>query len=141
MRYDKTEEWNRSLRERRPGNGLNASTLAPSGRPPDIGEMDGRISKLEGAFDWIKVTVSLIAAVLIGGIAFIGVQITRVDGRISALSDQVNGLPEKVNANLRDLTSTLSQAISASKQTPPQVILMPAPQIPATAPQTSSPAK
>lgn len=97
--------------------------------------MGDRLSRLEGAFDWIKVTITVIAAVLIGGIAFIGVQITRVDGRVSALSDRVSALsdkvdalPEKVNANLRDLTSTLAQAILASKQVAPQVILLPAPQ-------------
>jgi len=101
--------------------------------------MDGRLSKLEDAFDWIKVTIALIGAVLIGGIAFIGVQITRVDGRISTLSDQVNALPDKVNANVRDLTNTLSQAILASKQTTPQVILLPAPQMPATMPEPVTP--
>ena len=93
--------------------------------------MSDRLSRLAGAFDWIKV----IAAVLIGGIAFIGVQITRVDGRVSALSDKVSALsdkvdasPDKVNANLRELTSTLAQAILASKQGATQVILLPAPQ-------------
>ncbi|HEY0205739.1 MAG TPA: hypothetical protein VGC15_16460 [Acetobacteraceae bacterium] len=90
--------------------------------------MSERLAKLEGAFDWIKVTVALIGAVLIGGIAFVGVQITRVDGRVSALSEKVDALPDRVNANLRDLTNALSQAILASKQVPPQVILMPAPQ-------------
>lgn len=90
--------------------------------------MSDRLSWLEGAFDWIKVTITVIAAVLIGGIAFIGVQITRVDGRVSALSDKVDALPDKVNANLRELTSTLAQAILASKQVAPQVILLPAPQ-------------
>lgn len=90
--------------------------------------MGDRLSRLEGAFDWTKVTITVIAAVLIGGIAFIGVQITRVDGRVSALSDKVDALPEKVNANLRDLTNTLAQAILASRQVAPQVVLLPAPQ-------------
>lgn len=90
--------------------------------------MGDRLSRLEDALDWIKVTITVVAAVLIGGIAFIGVQITRVDGRVSALSDKVDALPDKVNANLRDLTSTLAQAILASKQVAPQVILLPAPQ-------------
>lgn len=99
--------------------------------------MSDRLSRLEGAFDWIKVTITVIAAVLIGGIAFIGVQITRVDGRVSALSDKVDALPDKVNANLRELTSTLAQAILASKQVAPQVILLPAPQT--SMPQPSVP--
>lgn len=120
--------------------------LAPGRKPPDMDAMSERLAKLEGAFDWVKVTVALMGAVLIGGIAFLGVQITRVDDRISALSDKldsrasavdsriaalsekVDALPDRVNANLRDLINALSQAILASKQTPPQVILMPAPQ-------------
>ena len=137
--YEKTTEWNRALDERGRRERSDAVGLAPSGRPPDMSGMDGRLSKLEDAFDWIKVTIALIGAVLIGGIAFIGVQITRVDGRISTLSDQVNALPDKVNANVRDLTNTLSQAILASKQTTPQVILLPAPQMPATMPEPVTP--
>jgi len=86
----------------------------------------------------MKITISVIAAVVIGGIAFIGVQITRVDGRVSTLSDKVDALPDKMNANLRDLTNTLAQAILASKQTAPQVILMPVPQSTTPQPQTTS---
>jgi hypothetical protein len=91
---------------------------------PDLRE---RLAKLEGAFDWLKVALALVMAVVVGGFAFLGVQVTRTDGKVSALSDQVQALPERINANLRDLTKTLSDAITASKQTPPQVILMPAP--------------
>lgn len=90
--------------------------------------MGGRLSRLEGAFDWIKVMIAMISAVVIGGIAFLGVRIARVDSRVSALSEKVDALPERVNANLRDLTNTLAQAILASKQAAPQVIVLPVPQ-------------
>ena len=106
--------------------------------------MGDRVSRLEGALDWVKVTIAVTTAVAIGGVAFIGAQLVRVDGRVSALSDKVSilsekvdALPERVSANLRDLTNTLAQAILASKQTPPQVVLLPAPQIPA--PQQPAP--
>lgn len=101
--------------------------------------MSDRLSRLEGAFDWIKVTIAVISAVVIGSIAFLGVQIARVDSRISALSEKVDALPERVNANLRDLTNTLAQAILASKQTAPQVVLLPAPQPSAPQPRPASP--
>ena len=87
-----------------------------------------RLARLEGASDWIKVSITVIAAVLIGGVAFIGVQIARVDARVSALSEKVDGVPDKVSANLRDLTNTLAQTILAAKQAAPQAIVLPAPQ-------------
>lgn len=93
-----------------------------------MGGMNDRLAKLETGFEWMKVMLALIGTVLIGGMAFLGAQITRVDGRLSALSDKVDALPDKINANLRDLTGTLSQAILAAKAAPPQVILLPVPQ-------------
>ena len=103
--------------------------------PPHPNQMGDRVSRLEGALDWIKVTIAVVTTVAIGGIAFIGAQLVRVDSRVSALSDKVStlsekvdALPERVNANLRDLTNTLAQTILASKQTVPQVVLLPAPQ-------------
>ena len=82
--------------------------IVPPEPPSHINQMSDRLSRLEGAFDWMKITISIIAAVVIGGIAFIGVQITRVDGRISTVSDKVDALPDKMNANLRELTNTLA---------------------------------
>ena len=37
------------------------------------------------------------------------------------------GLPNQINANIRDLTRTLSEAITASKQTPPVQAPLPPP--------------
>ena len=113
--------------------------LAPAGTPPDMGGMNDRLAKLETGFEWMKVTLALIGTVLIGGMAFLGAQITRVDGRLSTVSDRVDGrisalsekvdaLPDRINANLRDLTGTLAQAILAAKAAPPQVVILPAPQ-------------
>jgi len=136
--YENMEKWNRALEERKRLNAPDGAGIVPPEPPSHINQMSDRLSRLEGAFDWMKITISIIAAVVIGGIAFIGVQITRVDGRISTVSGKVDALPDKMNANLRDLTNTLAQAILASKQTAPQVILMPAPQSAAPQPQTTS---
>jgi len=61
----------------------------------------------------------------------------RIDGRIDRLAEKVDALPDKINANLRDLTNTLANSITAARSGPPQVILLPAPQLPApTTPET-----
>ena len=83
--------------------------------------MNECLARLEGAFDSVKIVLTVIVAVMIGGFAFLGVQVTRIDGKVSALSEQVSGLPDKINANMRDLTKTLAEVITASKQMPPQV--------------------
>jgi len=57
---------------------------------------------------------------MIGGFAILSVHITRLDNKFDVL-------PDKINANLQSLTSMLSTAITASKQTPSQVIIIPEP--------------
>jgi hypothetical protein len=89
--------------------------------------MQLQLAKLEGEVNAYKLLFAAIIAILIGGFAFLGVQITRVDGKVSATAAEVQQLPGKINRNLLDLTRTLSDAITAAKQQPPQVILMPAP--------------
>jgi hypothetical protein len=85
--------------------------------------------------DGFKTVLAIFAGVLalsvtisIAGLVFLGNRIDRVETKVAAVSDQITALPEKVSGNLRDLTSAMSQAITASKQAPPQVILMPSPQ-------------
>lgn len=90
-------------------------------------DMQIRLAKLEGALDAYKLLFTLIMAVLIGGFAFLGVQSIRMDGRIAGLSADVQALPGKINGDLQSLTGTLAETIAAAKQTPPQIILMPAP--------------
>lgn len=92
--------------------------------------MNDRLAKLEIGFERMKIMLALIGTILIGGMAFLGAQITRLDGRLFALSDRLDALPDRINANLRDLTSTLFQAILAAKASPPPVVIMPAPPAP-----------
>jgi hypothetical protein len=47
--------------------------------------------------------------------------------RIDSLNDRVNALPNQISGDLRDITKTLAESITAAKQQPPQVILMPSP--------------
>jgi hypothetical protein len=43
------------------------------------------------------------------------------------LAADVQALPGKISADLQNLTRTLADSINAAKQTPPQVLLLPAP--------------
>jgi outer membrane murein-binding lipoprotein Lpp len=121
------------------GGPLPARPIDGGDEPPHLSAMRERLARLEGAFDWLKITLALLAAVVIGGFAFLGVQSNRIDGKVGSLSDQVAALPGQINSNLRDLTKTLSEAILAAKQPPPQVILMPAPQLPQSPPPPAKP--
>lgn len=96
--------------------------------------MQVQLAKLEGEVSAFKLLFAAIIAILIGGFAFLGVQVTRVDGKVSATASEVQGLPEKINGNLLNLTRTLAEAINAAKQAPPQVILMPTPAPPPVMP-------
>jgi hypothetical protein len=98
--------------------------------PPDMSDISGRVAKIEGTISALQLIVGVLAAVIIGGVTFLGVQITRIDNRVANLDSKVDSLPDKINANLLNLTKTLSDAITAAKQQPPQIILMPAPTLP-----------
>ena len=78
-----------------------------------------RIDERKGVYE--KLILALIVALMISGFAILSVHITRLDNKFDVL-------PDKINANLQSLTSMLSNAITASKQTPSQVIIMPDPQ-------------
>jgi hypothetical protein len=71
---------------------------------------------------------------MIGDYAFLGVQAARLDGKlpapdakVSVLSDRMTELPSRISADLRDITRTLAESITAARQTLPQVIVVPVP--------------
>jgi hypothetical protein len=100
---------------------------------------------LEGEFSAFKTMLAVVIAIMLGGFAFLGAQLSRIDsriegvesritgvqdqldGRITGLAADVQALPGKINSDLLNLTRTLADAINAAKQTPPQVLLLPAP--------------
>jgi hypothetical protein len=91
---------------------------------------DARVARLEGVVDGLKhgqtqllVSIGVVAAFVVG----FGIYTLQ---RIDTLSDKVNDLPGKISSELRDITKTLAESITAAKQTPPQMILLPAPQPP-----------
>jgi hypothetical protein len=112
-----------------------AIAMSNDGEGPPGSMENERLAKLEGAVEGFRATQS----VLLGAI---GLVLTVVIGfgiyslnRLDALNARVNDLPGKISSDLRDLTGVLSQAITAARQTPPQVIILPAPQIQPSPPE------
>jgi hypothetical protein len=118
--------------------------------PPDMSEISDRVYRLEGAYDALKVvrpmTVAVVAILLtaaIGAIALLGVQVTRLDGQVARLDGKIDTNAERLNAKLDAIpqrladeframraemaaqTTAIASAVTASKQTPPQVLLVP----------------
>jgi hypothetical protein len=108
------------------------------GGPPDMtSDSNERISRLEGALDGLRhnqtmllAAVGLVLTVLLG-FGFYGMN------RFDRTDNRIEELPGKISSDIRDITRTLSEAITASKQQAPQVILLPAPQ----QPQQTTPSK
>jgi hypothetical protein len=77
---------------------------------------DERIGKLEGMVDGLKhgqtqllVAIGIVAAFVIG-FGFYSVQ------KIDAVNEKVNALPSQIRTELLDLTKTLADEITATKQ-------------------------
>lgn len=99
-----------------------------------------RLAKLEGGYDGLKhghiVTITaagLVSALLLGSVLYLASKVDR-------LGDQVAEVPAKVSAELQRMNQTLLQAVSASKEQPPRVILYPAPAV-VNGPTDTLPAK
>jgi hypothetical protein len=140
----------------------SAGTGGGDGDPPDMSEIGGRLSKLEGAYDALKVVrpmtlvvISLVLAVMIGGFAFVGTQLasvggqvgrldakidanaqrleTKIDASTAKLNDKLDAIPQRLAEEFRAMraemsaqTSAIANAVTAARQTPPQVLLVPA---------------
>jgi outer membrane murein-binding lipoprotein Lpp len=108
------------------------------GVPPDMGEGLGR---LEGAREGLRHSQNLVigaaflVALILVGLGIYELQridqlsdrIDQLSDRIGQVSTRVTNLPGQISGDLRDLTKTLAESITAAKQTPPQVIRVPAP--------------
>jgi len=92
-----------------------------------VARIEGAIDGLRSSIDALRWVVGILALVVIGGISFLGVQITHSDGRIASLESKVDALPDKINSNLLNLSKTLSDAITAARQQTPPIIVLPQP--------------
>lgn len=97
-----------------------------------IGRIEGEISGLKHSQNMMLGGVGLVVAMLaiVAGVV-VGFGIYELQ-RIDQVSKEVGDLPGKISGDLRDITKTLSEAITAAKQAPTQVIMVPAPLPPPT---------
>jgi hypothetical protein len=106
--------------------------------PPrmDIGE---RLARLESAQEWTKVVLGLIGAVIIGGFAFLGVQISRLDTKVDGLGARISAENAATRQELIGVATAIANSITAARQIQPQILPVPMP-TPGPAPN-SPPAK
>lgn len=99
--------------------------------PPHMPPMDDeRLGRLEGAVDGLKRVQDLTAWAVLGvGALLLAISLYSLT-RLDQLGDRVAELPSKVSSELRDITKTLAESITAAKQQQPQIILMPPPVLP-----------
>jgi len=110
-----------------PSNAAGGGGVDGGGSGAHVPDMEVRLARLEGEFSAFKTMLAAVIAIMLGGFAFLGAQLSRMDSRITGLEADVQALPGKINGDLLNLTRTLADAINAAKQTPPQVLLLPAP--------------
>jgi hypothetical protein len=98
-----------------------------SGGGAAMNDVTGRLAKLDEAVDGLKrsqtVTnwlVGLSITIVLGVAAISTAQFWRVE-------DKLDAIPGKISSDMRDITRTIAASITASKQSPPQVLLVPAP--------------
>src|SRR5947207_5634517 len=90
----------------------------------DLGE---RLARLESAMDWNKIVLGMLGAVVIGGFAFLGVQINRLDTKVDALGARIDAQGAATRQELIGLATAISNSITAARQIQPQVIVVPTP--------------
>jgi len=92
--------------------------------------LEARLANVEGSIQGLSQSQNILGLLVgIVGAFVIGFGIYNLQ-RVDALTDKVGALPGQISSDMRDLTKTLAETITAAKQQPPQVILMPAPQLP-----------
>ena len=101
--------------------------------------MEARIAKLEGALEGLKFSFTLLAslvallmAVTLGGFAFTGVQMNRLDGKIDGMGSRIDGVSRQLAEEFRAMrvetaaqTSAIANSITAARQIQPQIVVMP----------------
>lgn len=114
------------------------STAGTSGGDSHIpDDMNVRVSKLEGEFGDLKQSqmmlitlngvIAAIVAILLGLAIYTLTKLDQTGDKIDKAVERTVELPGKIGAELREITRTLADVITASKQAPPQIIVIPAP--------------
>jgi len=92
--------------------------------------VDGRLTGLErethgikSAMDWMKVAFTM----LIGIVALVAAAMWNVSGKLDGLSSKLSDEFRSQRSEMSAQTSAIANAVTAAKQQPPQVLLVPSP--------------
>jgi cell division protein FtsL len=129
------------------------ATLDGDGDPPHHNGMNDRLTKLEAQYDTLKVVrpmtitvLGVLAAVFGLMITFLLTQSLKLESKMSSLETRIESKIDSSNAALRNelreefrqmrndinaQTSAVANAITATRQQAPQVLLVPTPVTPA----------
>ena len=108
-------------------------------RPPPPTDLGERLARVEVGLDWIKVVLTLMGALIIGGFSFLGVQMNRIENRIDTLPLHLADEFRAMRGEMAAQTSAIANSITATRQLQPQIIVVPPPQpAPAPAPDHGS---
>jgi hypothetical protein len=117
-----------------------SAPLAASNIPPhDRSMADDRLSKLEGAYDALKVVrpmtitvIGIFLAALVFVLGFLTTQLMATNAKIDAIPQRLSEEFRAMRAEMAAQTSAIANSITATRQaqppTPPQIIVIPAPQ-------------
>jgi hypothetical protein len=108
-------------RQRREASQTKEIAAHSAGGPPEGPVMsDERLGKLEGAVEGLRHAQNLtVGIVAVFAAIMIGVAVYTLQ-RIDQISDRVAELPGKIGTDMRDLTKTLADTITAARQPVPQ---------------------
>ncbi len=128
---------NTALLDQRIDSALDKRGIAAAGGGGHMGGMsidDQRLAKLEhdvstikGSLDWAKVAFALLCAVTTGGITLMVSLTMTLSGKVDGISNKISDEFRSQRLEQASEVSAISNAIVATKQQPPQVLLVPAP--------------
>src|SRR4051812_48124267 len=105
--------------------GHDGDTGKSETEPPDMADtMTVRLAKLEVSVDGLRHSQNLTLGTVVGFGAIMVALLVYNFTRTDQLADRIAALPGQVASENRDIVKTLSDAITATKQQVPQVIMM-----------------
>lgn len=120
-----------------------ANASSGSRKPePDKPDADLRIPKLEGMVDVLKLFPSFLLAalaltftVMVALLGYVATQVASVERRVEGINGRLSEEFRAMRTDMNAQTSAIANAITATRQAPPQILLLPAPETPPKPPQ------
>ncbi|MEC4591644.1 hypothetical protein VPG91_11650 [Nitrospirillum amazonense] len=92
-----------------------------------LGKLENEVHAIKGSLDWAKVAFAFMGAVILAGFGLLATLSHNTSSKVDGISSKIT---EEFRAQRADQAATISalgNAITATKQQSPQVILVPAP--------------